>query len=244
MGSIRNALAVLEVVGDRQPVGVSDVARALGIPKTTAHRTLQELGALGWIRSSDGEQPRWSLTSKVLTLSGQLVAESGVRQLALTAMQELHQQTGETIHLTVPEDGYVVLLDKIDSTKAVRAWSWVGGRAPIHASSSGKAILAWLEEGEVRSMLGTALERFTDLTVTDVDSLLIELKRVRSRGYALNPGEWRTDVASCGAPLLDQTGRPVGALSISMPAHRFPEEKWESYGELVRSAALSASGRG
>lgn len=243
MGSIRTAFAVLEVVGERQPVGVSDVARELGIPKTTAHRTLHELGQLGWIRSNGDEQPRWSLGSRVLTLAGQVVAGSDVRQMALPAMQELNRRTGETIHLTVPEGGHVVLLDKVDSTHAVRAWSWVGGRAPIHATSSGKAILAWMEEADVRVLLRDDLEQFTDMTVATLDALLVELREVRQRGFALNPGEWRTDVASCGAPMLDQAGRPVAALSISMPVHRFPQEKWTTYGELVREAALRASGR-
>ncbi len=245
MGSVATAFAILETVGEQQPVGVSDIARALGIPKTTTHRMLQELRALGWIRGSGGDDaPRWSLTSKVLTLAGQVAAASDVRQQALPAMHELNARTGETIHLTVPEDGHVVLLDKVDSTHAVRAWSWVGGRAPIHATSSGKAILACLPEDEVRALLSSGLEQYTAFTHTDVETLLQELEQVRSRGYALNPGEWRADVAACGAAVLDSDGRPVAALSISMPRHRFPEEKWAPYGALVRDAALAASGRG
>lgn len=244
MGSVATALAVLETVGEQQPVGVSDVARSLGIPKTTAHRMLQELKLLGWIRISGSDVPRWSLTSKVLTLAGQVVAVSDVRQLALPAMHELNERTGETIHLTVPDDGHVVLLDKVDSTHPVRAWSWVGGRAPIHVTASGKSILACLPEEEVRALLSSGLQQYTELKHRDVDALLVELAAVRTRGYALNPGEWRADVASCGAAVLDSTGRPVAALSISMPRHRFPEEKWARYGALVRDAALVASRAG
>ncbi|WP_219419641.1 IclR family transcriptional regulator [Pseudonocardia nigra] len=243
MRSVTTTLAVIEAVGELQPVGVSDVARRAGVPKTTAHRVLQALGELGWIRSTDEVQVRWTLSNKVLTLAAQFANGSDVLELALPAMRELHRRTGETIHLTVPEKTQVVLLHKIESTKPVRTYSWVGGAAPIHATSSGKAILARLPEAEVRALFADGLDRFTERTITDLQELLDDLAEIRERGYALNTSEWRNDVAATAAVILDPADRPVAALSISMPLHRFPRELWEEYGELVRTAAVVATGK-
>lgn len=234
MRSVTTTLAVLEAVGVLQPVGVSEVARYTGLAKTTSHRVLQALAEEGWIRATDVERTRWSLTNRVLSLAGQFAKDSDVRALALPAMQELHRRTGETIHLTVPEGTQVVLLDKIDTVKPVRTHSWVGGTAPIHASASGRAMLSHLPDAEVRAVVDASV---------DAEALLAELAEIRERGYALNVAMWNADVAAAGAAVLDPGGRPVAALSISMPLHRFPEEIREEYGELVRAAAVAATGQ-
>ena len=243
MRSVITTLSVLEAVGELQPVGVSDVARRAGVPKTTAHRVLQALGTLGWIRPTDEAQVRWTLSNRVLTLAAQFAIGSDILELALPAMRELHRRTGETIHLTVPEGTEVVLLHKIESTKPVRTYSWVGGTSPIHATSSGKAILACLPEAEVTALLGEGLERSTDRTIVDLERLHEDLRAIRERGYALNAAEWRNDVAATAAAILDPIGRPIAALSISMPLHRFPAELWEEYGALVSTAAVVATGK-
>lgn len=153
-------------------------------------------------------------------------------------MQELGAKTEETIHLTVPdEDGYVVLIEKVSSTRSVQAVTSVGGRAPIHATSSGLAILAHRPQAEIDQWLSGSLERWTELTEVDPSRIREELARIRERGWAINPGWWRRDVAAVGAAIVDQQGLSIGAVSISTPADRLAPELHEPYGRLVVEAA-------
>lgn len=238
MKSVRTAFAVLETVSEQQPVGVSELARALDLPKSTVQRSLQTLADIDWVRPIGGDRStRWALTTKALTVGSAVARDAGLRAHAMPAMQQLGAATGETIHLTVPDGGYVVLIEKVSSTHPVQTVSWVGGRAPIHATASGLAMLSRMPAAEVDQLLQPPLERWTDLTETDPAWIRDELETVRSRGWASNPGWWRVDVAAIGAAVVDRAGRVVGALSISAPAHRLTADLREVYGEQVRSAA-------
>lgn len=242
MKSVRLALQVIEAVADQGPVGVSELARHFDVPKSTAQRSLAVLADLGWIRpAQDSATTQWVLTTKALTVGGTVADRHGLRAAALPVMRELSQRTRETIHLTVPEGREIVLVEKVDSTLPVRTVSWVGGRVPIYAASAGKAMLAHMAPDEVEQLLAGELSAMTDRTVTDLEVLQAELAEVRRRGWALNVGQWRDDVAAIGAAVLDGDGRPVAAVSISTPASRLPEERWDEYGQLVVDATRRVS---
>jgi DNA-binding IclR family transcriptional regulator len=130
----------------------------------------------------------------------------------------------------------MVLQHKIESTKQVRAVSRVGARSPIFASSGGLATLAALPDDEVVAIIGDAFETFTDRSLGSVDEDLTEVGKVRDQGYAVNPGMWRSDLAAVGAATVDGDQRPIGALSISVPANRLPPDLWKPFGELLRLA--------
>jgi IclR family transcriptional regulator, acetate operon repressor len=251
MKSVRNAFATLELVASEQPVGVSELARQLGLPKSTVQRAVTTLAELGWIRADSANGvTRWVLTPRALTVGSAVVTGAGFRDVALPVMQELGAKTQETIHLTVPdEEGYVVLIEKVSSTRSVQAVTSVGGRAPIHATSSGLAILAHRPEADIDEMLSGSLESWTELTEVDPGRIRQELERIRERGWAVNPGWWRRDVAAVGAAIVDRQGFSIGAISISTPADRLTPDLHEPYGELVVEAARTirsmtiASGR-
>src|SRR5690606_38322126 len=116
----------------RQPVGVSELARLLGVPKSTVQRALMTLAEAGWISGSGNETTKWRLTTKVLRIAGRAGGESGLRVTALAVMEELHAATEESIHLTVPEGDHVVRIDRIDSTRPVRTYLPLGLVAPLH----------------------------------------------------------------------------------------------------------------
>ncbi|MFD7447186.1 IclR family transcriptional regulator [Streptomyces sp. NPDC059909] len=236
MRSVFTAFSVLEALAEAQPVGVGALARELDLPKSTVQRSLTTLAELGWIRPLDrGGHTRWMLTARPLKLAGHVLRHEGMlREAAAPAMADLARQTHETIHLTIVDGDSVILLDKIDSTHAVRNVSWVGGRAPLHASASGLAILAHLPADAIARY---PLARYTALTVTDAEALGDTLAAVRKRGYAINTGMWRDDVSAVAAAILDPAGTPAASLSISVPTYRLSDELQDRYGILVRDAA-------
>jgi len=242
MRSVSVALAVLEAVAEQQPVGVSELARGLDLPKSTAQRALTTLGELGWIRGSNDTPTRWTLTAKAMSIGARHQVDQDIRRVALPAMHALAATTGETIHLSVPEDQDIVLIDKVEGSNPVRTNTYIGGRAPMHAVASGKAMLAAMPAHHAEALLSALpLEPLTTYTETDVAALMRELERIRRQGYAIAVGTRHPEIAAVGAAVLAATGLPVASLSISLPAHRLPRRMWSVFGAQVLAATAECS---
>src|SRR5258707_2236 len=128
MKSVRVAIAVLETVAFHQPVGVSDVARRLGLSKTTAQRALTTLHAAGWIEPAEEVRTAWALAIRALVVGGLATdARRGLRSIAVPVMDDLRRTTEETIHLFVRNDDQVVLVERLDGIKPVKVFNPLGG---------------------------------------------------------------------------------------------------------------------
>jgi DNA-binding IclR family transcriptional regulator len=242
MESVKTALKVLEQVAEAGQRGVSELARALGEPKSTVQRNLVTLHEAGWIKPVDRHGRRgWTLSAKVLSLARKLEPVSGLRMHALPVMEELRDTTRETIHLTIPDGDRIVLIERLDSPQTLRTVRPLGGGGPLHATSNGKAILANLPAAKRQAYLERTLRRFTSRTLTDPQALDAELTKIRRDGYSLADGEIDIEVRAVAAAITVESGEPVAALSISCPASRFPDDKIEAYGALVRRAARRIS---
>ena len=120
---------------------------------------------------------------------------------------------------------------------SVMAINWVAREVPLHATSTGKAFLAWLPRDEARGLLDLPLPRFTDTTVTDPDRLMAELDATRDRGYAECAGELEPTLYGVSAPILNLDGRPLGVFSIWGPVSRVPVDRFAELGPLAVQAA-------
>lgn len=243
MRNVLNALRVLEEVASRQPVGVGELARVLEIPKSSVQRALVTLNTAGWIRPSAGELTRWVMTSKALTVGGQVSGELDLRKAALPIMEELRRSTDETIHLAVPEDDRVVLIERLETSKPVRIIMALGHAFPLHASANGKAVLAHGRPELINRMLAHELPRFTETTIDDASELRAELALIRERGFAVNRGEWRADVGCVAAAVLGAERRPIASISINLPVSRMTEESEPLFGAAVGQASRAVSAR-
>lgn len=236
MQSVRNALRVLEEVSMLQPVGVSELARRLGLPKSTVQRSLTTLHAAGWLAAHGrGTTGTWALGAKP-ALVGQRSESNRLRLAAEPIMQGLRVKTEETIHLMVPEGDQIVLIERMDGSLPVRTFQTLGARTPIVASGNGKAMLAYLPEARVDAILAKGLTRYTPNTITDLEELRAELVRIRQRGYATNRGEYDPDVSSVAAA-IQSTGVLLGSISISVPTHRLDDTAVAELGPVVARAA-------
>lgn len=243
MQSVLNALRILEEVATRQPAGVGEVARALGIPKSSVHRALVTLRDGGWVRSTGGELPRYVLTSRALSVGRNASPELGFREAALPEMVRLRDATNETIHLSLRDADYVVLIERVDCTQAVRAYIALGAHAPLCASASGKAVLALLSSAEIDRVIAAGLPKYTDRTIVDEAALRADLASTRRRGYARNTGEWRRDVAAVAVAVRGDDGLPLGAINVSAPASRTTEADLRRSGQLLLQASAAVEER-
>ncbi|WP_428852493.1 IclR family transcriptional regulator [Imbroritus primus] len=247
--TLAKGMAVMEyLVAQGTPCGVSDVARAMGLARSNAHRTLQTLVALGYARQFPDAS--YGPTLKLFGLGAQVVGGLDVKRIAQPVLAALAQESQETIHLVVREGAEVIYLDKFDSPQPVAAYSKVGGRAAAQCVATGKALLAWQcpagEAGEtwLRREL-PVLTAYTPKSHQDYESLVTDLRETRTRGYAFNHEEWRLGVCGLGAPIFDSQGRLVAALGMSVPSIRFISRRVPTLAAaLCRAAAATSAALG
>ena len=237
MRSVRTALRVLEAVAELQPVGLSELSRKLELPKATVQRGLSTLASAGWLENDPAEPARWIVSTRAFIVGATVGDRGGLRPQALPFMNALAAEVQETIHLMIPDGNTVVLIERLDSPHPVRAFSPLGARAPLHASSNGKAILAHRPDEEISRYLATELSPVTPHTIVQPDMLRRELDLIRERGYAVADEELQDGVVSVAAAIRPGNRSPVGSLSISGPKSRMPQALRADYGKKVRTAA-------
>jgi IclR family acetate operon transcriptional repressor len=242
MDNVKTALRVLELVGNSEGVGVSELARRLGEPKSTIQRSLTTLHDGGWIRPAESHGwRRWTVTTKVLSLTHALKPIALLRKCALPVMEELRTETRESIHLMLLELDHVVFDERLDSPLALRAGRQIGARAPLHLSSAGKAILARQPKAEQAAYLKRELKAFTTNSITAPEILQREIERTAQRGFGYSDGEFDPEIRAVAAAILTAPDRPIGAISISCPKTRLPDDSVQALGTLVTSAARRIS---
>jgi IclR family acetate operon transcriptional repressor len=238
MQSVLRSLKVLEAVSELQPIGVSELARNVGLPTSTAQRIMVTLADAGWVRQTADDTGRWTVTAKALVIGRRAIGEVGLREAATGPMSRLRDLTGETINLSaVDGTERLVMIERADSEQAVRTFLPLGGLSPLHASSSGRAVLAAFSDDIVEQVIRRGLAALTERTTTDPAALRRKIKETRRVGYAVNIGENRPGVCAIGAAVLARTGEPVAGLSISIPESRFSRKRVPEWGAMVTAAA-------
>jgi IclR family acetate operon transcriptional repressor len=232
-----SAFRVLESVAELQPAGLSELTRAVDLPKSTVQRCLLTLHELGWLRPTTTQPTRWHLTYRAFSVGVRARDHQQIREVALPFLNELQLQTTETIHLCAPDGDELVLIERLDTAHPLRAFLPLGQRIPLHASATGLAFLAASPDEFVDGHLAGDLPPRTPRTITDPDTLRRTLDEIRTRGYSINDQGLSTGITAIGAAILDAHGQPVGSISVSGPTSRITAEKFETYGKAVHETA-------
>ena len=234
--SIERAFAVLAALTDG-PIGVTDVADRVALPKSTAARMLASLAREGAVEQVPGET-RYRIGPRIETLASGLLATRSVVAIARPHLVELAGAIGETAGLSVPEGDLIHYVDQVDSEHPVGVRDWTGSRLALHGVSSGLAVLALRPPGEIERYLARPLERFTARTMTDPGALRSRLARIQLDGYAWTAGEYTEDIASVASAVADASGEVVAAVHVHGPSYRFPPTgREEPLGLEVAAAA-------
>jgi len=239
--SLVKALAILDCFSaDRPELGVSEMARQLGMPTSTVGRLLVTLHSAG-VLNQDPSTQRYRIGSKVLAWSAVYMNGLDVREKARPMLEELHRLTQETVNLYVLDGLERVCVDRIESPQRLRVIVHIGERLPLYAGSAGKAILAYVPSALAERILEKPLERMADNTITDPDKLLAELRFIRARGYATSHSERFTDVLGLAAPVFDATANVVASLNVAGPLVRFGRAEVAKYAPRVMQLAQEVS---
>ncbi|KAB2851567.1 MAG: IclR family transcriptional regulator [Hyphomicrobiaceae bacterium] len=241
--SLERGLAVLQAVAmAADPIGITDISRKLGLAKGSVARLVATLVNLNFLVQACDSR-KYQLGLKLWELGSRSISRLSILDIARPVMKELHEETGETVHLTILSDkGTMVFLDKLDSTKGLRPNIEVGAQLPMHCVANGKAMLAYLPRNRAEAILGGRLRRYTSATITSKPELAAVFADIRERGYAVNNGEFREDVSGVAAVIRNEADMPVAALGISLPSTRMTELLARQLGELVAAKAGKVSG--
>ncbi|MFE7721898.1 IclR family transcriptional regulator [Nocardia rhizosphaerihabitans] len=232
--SVVSAFRVLECVAQMQPVGLSELSRAVDLPKSTVQRALLTLHEIGWLRPTNTQPTRWNLTYRAFSVGSQARDHQFLRESALPFLNDLQLTTTETIHLTAPDGRELVLIERLDTSHPLRAFLPLGSRIPLHASASGLAFLAASNREFVDDYLAQDLAPQTDRTLTDPDAVREAIEQVRLQGYSVNPEGLSRGITAIGAAVVDAHGEPIGSVSVSGPSIRISEDLFETFGKAVR----------
>ena len=184
---------------------------------------------------------RYYLGSHCLALGSQFLDETDMRAEARPILEDLVEETGETTHLGIRDGVNVVYLDKVETKHPVRMYSRVGALSPIYSTGIGKALLAFSDEQLFERVVEAGLDRRTPNTITDPLRLQADLDRVRARRYAIDDVENEDGIRCVAAPIRAANGSALGAISISGPASRIPDERIAELGELVVECTVRLS---
>jgi IclR family acetate operon transcriptional repressor len=234
--SVLTATRVLERLSEPGLVGVSELSRDLGVPKSSVQRMLLTLKQAGWAEDVRGETTRWTLTPKMFRLGQHHQAGSGLRAAALPVMEHLRNETRETVHLVVQRENAVVVVECLDSPQAVRAHVTPGDVLPLHASTNGRALLSTQSDEAVMDVIAHGLSAFTPMTITDPAVFEDLIRQVRARGYATGVGQFREGVHAVAAPIV-VGGVGIASIGVSTPAQRMTPDLEERFGSYVIEAA-------
>jgi IclR family acetate operon transcriptional repressor len=235
--SVDRAISVLELLAEHGRAGITEIAGELGVHKSTASRLVSVLENRGLVEQL-GERGKYALGFGIARL-----AAAGTRRLDLTQLsqpicEELARQLGETVNVAVLHDRAAITISQGLGPAAVVVQNSVGQRTPLHATPSGRVLLAHVDEAGRDALLDKPLRRFTPSTVTSLAALADELDRVRRDGYATSFEELEAGLHAVAVPVSDARGEVVAAMSVSGPAFRLTRRRAE---EIVPDLAGAAA---
>jgi IclR family acetate operon transcriptional repressor len=238
VGSVARAIALLDALAESDTeLGVSELARRIGVNASTASRLLATLESSGLVERSAGGPYRLGL--RLVALSDRVLGQLDVRQLARPLLARLAQQTAETATLSVPSGGDPITVDFVPSGSSVVSMARIGRPSVLHATAAGKVALAF---GAAGGATAGPLVAYTAHTITDRSALAAELDAIRARGYAEAIGEREADLAAIAAPVFGRGGELAAILGVQGPASRLPAETRRALRAQLLEAAAELSG--
>jgi DNA-binding IclR family transcriptional regulator len=240
--SVDRAVAILEILARDGEAGVTEVARELDVHKSTASRLLAALDRRELV-AQDTARGKFRLGVGIVRLAGAASQRLDVLQESRPVCRLLAQEVGETVNLAILSGRDALYLDQVAGPAALSPHNWAGRRIPLHATSDGKVLLAYLPEAELAGSLTPPLARFTERTVTDVADFPALLAEVRRRGYATAVEELEAGLTAVAAPVRNAEGTVIASISASGPSFRIPAERIAALAGAVSRAAAEASRR-
>lgn len=213
--AVERALQILEhLARSRHGVSLSQVTRALHLPRSTTHALLLTFERCGYVQR-DTASGRYRLGLRLYELANMALSGISLRDQAAPVLHNLMEETGLIVHLAILEQGEAVLLEKLEPPGAPKVATWVGKHIAFHCTAAGKALVALLPDAELERLVKKqGLLRYNENTISTFSRLRQECARIRACGYTVDDEEEEIGIRCVGAPLLDWQHQVVGAISV------------------------------
>lgn len=238
----RFARVLLEFADAPGDLGVTEIARSLGLAKSVVHRILQSLVAQG-LAAPSKVRGRYQLGPAAAAIGVAVLTRLDLRQAARPLLWRLRDESNETSTLSALVGTSRVYIDQVESPQEIKMTVDLGRRWPLHAGSTGKVMLAYVDDDLRDHVLCHSMPRLTENTVSDPARLRNELAEIRENGFAVSVGERQQGAASAAAAVFGWHGVVVGAISVCGPSERFVHEVMLKHGQRAVAAATEVTRR-
>lgn len=225
---------------NQRELSVSEIARTLGMPKSTAHRIIDSLRAVGFLEQN-ATRERYRLGLRLFEYGSTVLGSMDLHRVASPFVEALTKRSGESVHLCVFNGSHMLLVRRAAQASSVHNTLTMMEESPCYATGVGKAALAFQPEATVRKVIQAGLMALTPQTITDGSALRRQLAEIRGRGYAIDDREHDSDVRCVAAPIRNASGRVFAAVSVTGPARRFGDNRIPALASLVVEHAASIS---
>lgn len=239
--SVHRAIAILELLAQRGEVGVTEIAEELGVHKSTASRLVSALQH-GRLLEQLGDRGKYTLGFGIVRLAAATTGRMDLARLGQPVCQALAEALGETVNIAICDGEAAITVAQETGSASIGSQNWVGRRTPLHASSAGKVLLAYMDEAaRGRFLLHQRLTQFTQETITDTPTLDAELSRIREEGYARSFEELEVGMHAVAVPVFGANGEVNASLSVTGPVYRLPRRRARAVVGDLRAAAAELS---
>lgn len=241
--SLNRGIEILFIISERRSLGVTELAKELQINKSTAFRLLETLKIHNLVEQ-DEITSKYRLGIGILNISNKLVNNFDIIAISKSYLYKLVEITQETAHLCIFSSDKVFTLDQVKSSEIMKVSAAIGKAESLHCSAAGKCLLAYRPEKEINKILDEIeLTPFTQNTITSVEILKDQLKKIRVDGYAVDNEELNLGVRCIATPIYNHMGNVINCLGISGPTIRIRNENIQEYIEKVKKISSIISTR-
>jgi DNA-binding IclR family transcriptional regulator len=242
IASVQHALDILNLFeGSRAELGNNEIARMLGMDPSTAAGLVYTLKLNNYL-DQNPDTRKYRLGMRLAERASVLLDQLDLRKIAAPTLEKLREWSGESVNLAIRDHGEVVYIERLFGHHSLGIRSELGKRGHLHSTALGKVLLAHASPEECQAVLSNyEFIPVTPKTITNPQDFQAELQRVRDQGYAVDEEENELGGRCLAAAVFDVSGRPVAALSISVPIQRLPHEKIPRYGMKIKEAAMEIS---
>jgi len=232
--AVERALAILEYIASKQgAVGVGEIAKELGLAKSTTHRILETLKSKQFVEQVEISE-KYDIGIKAIEVGMSGLKNWNIVDISAPYLKQLATDLNETAFLAAYDNGEIVYLYKAEGTQAVITNAQLGTRKPVHCTALGKAIVSNFHIEEVDRILEKkGMAKYTDRTIADKHKYFVELSKVRQRGYAIDDEEVEDGLTCIAVPVYNYTGNAIAAISIAGPSERMNGKKDDIIRELT-----------
>lgn len=241
--SVANAARLLQAFTPEHPeLGISDLAKRLGLAKSTVHRLASTLIEAKFLEQNQ-RTVKYQLGLAVFELGACVASRMDVSVQSIPYLESLMEQSGETVHLAILDETEVLYINKIESRQTIRMNSRIGRRGPVYCTGVGKALLAFQPPEEIELLIASGLAQRTPNTITDPDKFRRHLSEVRERGYAIDDEEVEIGMRCLAAPIRDHSSKVIASISLCGPSQRLTRERLLAFAPSVIDTADTISAR-